>query len=85
MKTLQILFLLIIFLKINIFAQNQLWVNAGFGRYLTNSENSLRVLEHEELGFFMNFGFGYQRNEIFGIPISFEYSYFQNTQENEVR
>ena len=78
-------FTIILILNINIFAQNQLWGNVGFGRYLANSENSLKVLKDEKLGFFINFGFGYQRDVIFGVPIFFEYNYFQNTQEEAIK
>jgi hypothetical protein len=74
-----ILTISVFILKFEIFAQNQMWVSTGYGRYLINSENSMKVLEDEKVKSFVNFGFGYQREDIVGFTISLNYNYFQNT------
>ncbi len=61
------------------FAQNQVAVNAGYGRYLKNSENSMKVLEGKKIRSFIHFGAGYQRENILGYTLTLEYSYYQNT------
>jgi hypothetical protein len=68
-------FMIIILLGINIFSQNQISLKPGFGFFIYNSENSLKVMADKN--YLINYGFGisFEKEDLFGYNSQIEYSY----------
>ncbi len=74
----------ILFLSANYFIhpQNTISISSGYGYYLNNSENSLKIMGDKRYKSYFLFGMAYQGN-IFSNKFIFEYSYHQ-MQKNDV-
>ena len=82
MKTI-ILLLSFIFMSITfIYSQNKIGLNGGTGYYLLNSENSNSIVGSKQFKWFFHFGFSYQRENLLGYNILFEYSFQQITKND---
>ena len=64
------------------YSQNRLSVNIGPGYYLLNSENSNKIVGDKRFKWYINFGFSYQRENLFGYKLLFEYSFQQITKND---
>jgi len=75
---------IIIFLFADYFinAQNKITANAGYGYYLSNSENSLRIMGDKRYKSYFHFGFAFQRGDLVGLNLMLEYSYHQMEKED---
>ncbi|MFO7447303.1 MAG: hypothetical protein R6W90_13115 [Ignavibacteriaceae bacterium] len=60
-----------------VFSQNKLSLNIGSGYYLNNSENSLDIVGDKRYKFYLFYGFAYERENILGFDLMFEYNYHQ--------
>ena len=78
------LFLILILISCNLFiySQNRVSINVGPGYYLLNSENSNLVVGEKRFKWYLQFGLAYQRNDILGTSLLFEYCYNQSTKED---
>lgn len=65
-------------------AQNRISINAGYGYYLSNSENSTKIIGDNEFRSFVLYDFSYQRDNLLGINLVLEYSYQQITKNNVI-
>ncbi len=63
-------------------SQNRISLNVGYGYYLSNSENSTKIMGDKKFQSFVLYDFSYQRDSLFGFNILFEYSYQQITKKN---
>jgi hypothetical protein len=63
-------------------SQNKVNINFGYGIYLSNSENSLKIVGDESFRSYLHYGFTYQRENLLGHNLMFEYSYHQITLED---
>lgn len=79
-----ILLVLIIFSFSSIYSQNKLDLNVGYGYYLSNSENSFKIIGDENFSSYLFYGFAYQRENLLGINFRFEYNYHQINKENVI-
>jgi len=77
----------IIFLSSNCFInpQNKISANVGYGYYLNNSENSLKVMGDKSYKSYVNYGFSYQRDDILGYDFLFEYNYHKMIKKNVIK
>jgi len=65
-----------------IHSQNRISLNVGYGYYLSNSENSTKIMGDNKYQSFVLYDFSYQRDSLFGFNLLFEYSYQQITKIN---
>lgn len=63
-------------------SQNKISFHGGYGHYLSNSENSLPLMDNEKFKSYFNFGFAYQRDNLFGLNFAIEYNYNNSKREN---
>ena len=63
-------------------SQNKINLNIGFGYYLSNSENSTKLTGDNKFQSFVLYDLSYQRENIFGFSLMFEYSYQQITKKD---
>lgn len=63
-------------------SQNKISLNVGYGYYLSNSENSTKIMGDKKFQYFVLSDFSYQRDNLFGFNLLFEYSYQQITKKN---
>jgi len=82
MKKHILLFIIFLFANSFIQSQNKVNINFGYGIYLSNSENSLSIVGDESYRSYLHYGFTYQRDNILGFNLMFEYSYHQITEED---
>jgi len=66
---------LFLFSNSTIKSQNKISLNVGCGYYLSNSENSTKIMGDEKFQSFVLYDFSYQRDNLFGFNLMFEYSY----------
>ena len=66
----------------NVFAQNKVSINFGYGYYLKNSENSLKVMGDKKFQSHWFYGFAFQRDDILGLNLIIDYSYHQITKKD---
>jgi len=80
------LFLILLLISFNSFnySQNELSINVGPGYYLLNSENSNNIVGDKRFKWYLHFGFAYQRNNILGSSLIFEYSYNELIKEDAI-
>ncbi|MGE5683067.1 MAG: hypothetical protein ACM34K_19570 [Bacillota bacterium] len=73
----KIKFLLLTFLLAGsvIFPQNRFSLDIGYGNYLSNSENSLRIMGDEKYRSYIFYGFSFQKEDLYGLNLMLEYSY----------
>ena len=62
-------------------SQSKISLNAGYGYYLNNSENSMKIMSDKMFDSYFLFGFIYQNENIFGYNLMVDYSYHQITKE----
>ena len=74
--------ILFIFSNSIIKSQNKISLNVGYGYYLSNSENSSKIMGDKKYKSFVLYDFSYQRDNLFGFNLLFEYSYQQITKKN---
>jgi hypothetical protein len=67
-----------------IYPQNKISINSGWGYYLNNSENSLKIMGDKRYKSYFQFGTAYQCN-IFGNTFMFEYTYHQMMKEDVIQ
>lgn len=85
MKKLFLLTIITIFLSSgNAFSQNRISVNAGYGYYLQNSENDLKIMGDKKFSTLFSFGADYERLNILGMHLSLGYNYSSVTEENVI-
>jgi len=65
-----------------IYSQNKVNLNFGYGIYLSNSENSTKIMGEESFRSYLFYGITYQREDLLGLNLMFEYSYHQITKED---
>lgn len=65
-----------------IYSQNRISLNVGYGYYLSNSENSTKIMGDNKFQSFVLYDFSYQRDKLFGFNLLFEYSYQEITKNN---
>lgn len=65
-----------------IFSQNKISINIGYGYYLSNSDNSTVIMSGNKFQSFLLYDFSYQKDNVFGYNLLFEYSYQQITKKN---
>jgi len=58
-----------------IHAQNKVDLHFGYGHYLNNSENSMKLMSEEKFRFYNFYGFTYQRNDLWGYNLILDYDY----------
>lgn len=70
---------LVLLLTANSFisSQNKMSVNFGSGYYLSNSENTLKIMDDKKFRTYLVYGFTYQRENLFSYNLMVEYSYHQ--------
>lgn len=68
-----------------ILSQNRISANLGYGYYLSNSENSLIIMEKDDFTSYFNFGFAFQRNNLFGYNILLEYNYHEIKEDDVIQ
>jgi len=68
----------------SIYPQNGLEINVGYGYYLSNSENSLKITGNEKFSSFLFYGFTYQTKNIFGYNLMVEYNFHQIKKKNVI-
>jgi hypothetical protein len=73
---------LFLFSNSTIKSQNKISLNVGYGYYLSNSENSTKIMGDEKFQSFVLYDFSYQRDNLFGFNLMFEYSYQQIMKKN---
>lgn len=66
----------------NAFPQNRISINTGYGYYIYNSENDLRIMGDKKFSSLFAFGAGYERLNVLGMHLSLEYNYSSRTKEN---
>ena len=64
------------------YSQNKLYVNFGYGTYLENSENALKVMGDKKFRSHLVYGFIYQREDVMGFNLMIEYAYNRITKED---
>ncbi len=74
--------ILFLFSNSIIMAQNKININMGYGYYLSNSENSTKIMGNNKFQSYILYDFSYQRENLFGFNIMFEYSYQQITKKD---
>lgn len=67
------------------FSQNKISLNIGYGYYISNSENSLKIMENHKYKFFALYDLSYERDNLFGYDLMFEYSYQNIAKENAIK
>jgi len=77
-----LIYTLFLFISVSIYSQNKISINGGYGNYLINSENSLKIMEDKKYRSHFLFGIAYQREDVFGHNLMFEYSFQQITKED---
>ena len=65
-----------------VFAQNKISMNFGYGYYLKNSENSLKVMGDKKFLPHWFYGLTFQRDDILGLNLIVDYSYHQITKKD---
>jgi hypothetical protein len=65
----------LLFFMISVQAQTKISLQGGFGYFLSNSENSSKIMGDKEYRSNIPLGFSFQTNKLFGQKVSFEYSY----------
>jgi hypothetical protein len=68
----------------NLFSQNIISPNFGYGYYLSNSENSLKIMGDKRYNSHLFFGVSLQK-ELYGYKFMIEYNYHQIKKENVVK
>jgi|GEM_PF-6940879 len=69
--------IVVLFLVCSINAQDRIYLNGGYGYYLQNSENDLRIMGDKNFRGYFSFGAGYQRPSIFGLNLLIDFNYQQ--------
>jgi hypothetical protein len=67
-----------------VYSQNKISLNGGTGYYLLNSENSNSIVGSKQFKWFFHFGFTYQRENLLGYNLLFEYSFHQMTKDDAI-
>ncbi len=65
-----------------IFSQNKISLNVGYGYYLSNSENSTKIMGDKKFQSFLLYDLSFQRDDLFGLNLMLEYSYQEITKDN---
>jgi len=76
--------ILFLFSNSIIISQNKISLSVGYGYYLSNSENSTKIMGDKKFQSFVLYDFSYQRDNLFGFNLMFEYSYQQVTKKNVI-
>ena len=66
------------------YAQNKIELNFGSGYYLSNSENSFKIMRDKKFSSYLFYGFSYQRKNLLGLNFEFEYNYHKIIKENTI-
>lgn len=67
-----------------LYSQKKLELSIGYGYYLSNSENSFKIMGDKSFNSYLFCGFAYQRENVLGINFRFEYNYHQIKEENVI-
>jgi hypothetical protein len=67
-----------------VYSQNKINLNGGTGYYLLNSENSNSIVGSKQFKWFFHFGFTYQRENLLGYNLLFEYSFQQMLKDDAI-
>lgn len=65
-------------------SQNKINMNIGYGYFIVNSENSLRIMTDQKYHPYINYGIIYQRDNIWGYNIKIEYDYSKVIKDNVI-
>ncbi len=78
--------IIILFLSAGYFIhpQNKISISTGYGYYMNNSENSLKIMEDKRYKSYFHLGIAYQLN-IFSNNFIFDYSYHQMQKEDVIQ
>lgn len=64
------------------FSQNSITLNFGYGYFLHNSENSMKVMGDKKFDSHLTYGVSFTKKNIIGLDLSFDYSYSETVKEN---
>ncbi|MCU7496678.1 MAG: hypothetical protein HF314_15070 [Ignavibacteria bacterium] len=82
MKKYILIFAVILSFTCPYFAQNRIGVNAGYGYYAGNSENSAPITDGHKFRSHILYGLTLQKEDLFGLNLMLDYSYHQITKDN---
>lgn len=85
MRKYLLLLTVVLIIDSNILPQNRLSLNIGYGYYLSNSENSLKIMGNESFHSFLFYGFSFEKENVLGLNLMLEYSYHQITKNNVIQ
>ena len=74
--------IIFLFSSLIIFSQNIINLNVGYGYYLSNSENSTKIMGDKKFQSFLLYDLSFQKDNIFGVLLMLEYSYQEITKDN---
>ncbi|MDP2303326.1 MAG: hypothetical protein Q8N03_12985 [Ignavibacteria bacterium] len=66
-------------------SQNKININVGYGHYLTNSENSTKIMSDKKFQSYVLYDFSYLRENLFGINMMIEYSFQKITKKDIIQ
>jgi len=82
MRKYSIIFILCFLGSTVIISQNKVNINIGYGTYLNNSENSMKIMGDSKFRSFASYGITYQMDNIIGCDLLFDYSFNQITKKD---
>lgn len=84
MKKYFFVFIWILLANFDILSQNRINFNIGYGNYISNSENSMKIMVNKKFRSHLLFGLTYQKEDVFGYNLLIEYSYHEITEKNVI-
>ena len=85
MKKYLLLLIVVLIVSPDILSQNKLSLNIGYGYYLSNSENSMKIMGDESFHSFLFYGFSFENENVLGLNLMLEYGYHRITKNNVIQ